>query len=99
VIEKWFYTKQGVGDDIGDGDEWAVIGDACKLAFIEKEVGSKSGSQAVEAFDFGIVENEEPVVPDKAVAERDGVDYDGENQDEQDWAERMGHESVCSQRE
>ena len=86
MIEKWFYTKQGVGDDIGDGDDRAVIGDTCKLSFIEEEVGSKSGSQTVEAFDFGIVKNEESVVPDKTVAEGEGVDYEGENQDEQDWA-------------
>ena len=99
VVEKWFYAKQGVGDDIDDGDEGAVVGDTCELAFVEKEVGSKGGTQTVEAFDFGIVENKEAVVPDKAVEEGLGLDYEGENQDEQEWAEPMGHESSYSQRE
>ena len=96
VVEKWFYAKQGVGDDIDDGDEGAVVGDTCELACVEKEVGSESGSQTVEAFDFRIMENKESVVPDKAIEEGQGIDCEGEKQNHQKRAERMGHESNYS---
>ena len=99
VIEKWFYTKQGVGEDVGDGDEWAVVGDACELAFFEEELGNKGGSQAIEAFDFWIVEDQEFVIPDKAIEEGQGIDREGENQNHQKWAQHMGHESHYQQQE
>ena len=99
VVEKGFYAKQGVGDDIDDGDEGAVVGDTCELAFIEEELGSKGGTQAVEAFDFWIVEDQESVVPDKAIEEGQGIDCEGESQNHQKWTEPMGHESNYSQQE